>query len=65
MHARMYRNETRKDMKLEEFHRRVDCARKYETLYFDTVNSYTYKIETDNLTKEEVLEKVLKIVREN
>lgn len=62
MYARMYRNKIRAGMDKNEFERRVICAKEYEEKYGEATKEHTSIIITDNLTPEEVLVKVKKII---
>lgn len=62
MYARMFRNKIRSGMNINEFEKRVKCAKEYEEKYGEATKEHTNIIVTDNLTPEEVLIKVKKII---
>lgn len=63
MSARMYKNVNRSKMGIDEFNKRLKSAKEYDKMFSKILSQYTYEIETDNMTNQEVFDKVLKIIR--
>ena len=62
MPARMYGNSERANIGIDEFIKRVDCAKKYENDYDYLTQKYANIIVTDDLTPIEVWQKVKRII---